>query len=158
MEILIHTYIIGHYNPLVRNIDLVSHTTYVVCINFIEKWRNLQSKVDSRRHFFWETFHGNFIYSQSLCQKSAERKLPKKYFCILFWCLAWGLNSGFLSNKLTLLIRLWRLHLEIFIYLYCPEKLLYVSKLESAINDNGLNACMHKNTGILKNFRLYNNK
>ena len=38
----IHTYIIGHYNPSVRIIDLVSHTTYVVCVNFIHKWRNLQ--------------------------------------------------------------------------------------------------------------------
>ena len=38
----IHTYIIGHYNPSVRIIDLVSHTTYVVCFNFIHKWRDLQ--------------------------------------------------------------------------------------------------------------------
>ena len=32
------------------------------------------------RFFFLKTFHGNFIYSQSFCQKSAERKSPKKYF------------------------------------------------------------------------------
>ena len=38
----IHTYIIGHYNPSVRIIDLVSHTTYVVCINFMHKWWDLQ--------------------------------------------------------------------------------------------------------------------
>ena len=31
----IHTYIIGHYNPSVRIIDLVSYTTYVVCYNFL---------------------------------------------------------------------------------------------------------------------------
>ena len=31
----IHKYIIGHYNPSLRIIDLVSHTTYVVCLNFI---------------------------------------------------------------------------------------------------------------------------
>ena len=43
----IHTYIIGHYNPSVRIIDLVSHTTSVVCVNFIHKWRDLQFKVDS---------------------------------------------------------------------------------------------------------------
>ena len=30
--ILAHTYIIGHYNPSVRIIDLVSHTTYVECV------------------------------------------------------------------------------------------------------------------------------
>ena len=40
--IRLHTYIIGHYNPSVRIIDLVSHTTYVVCVNFIHKWRDLQ--------------------------------------------------------------------------------------------------------------------
>ena len=28
---------VDHYNPSVRIIDLVSHTTYVVCINFIHK-------------------------------------------------------------------------------------------------------------------------
>ena len=44
-----HTYIIGHYNPSVRIIDLVSHTIYVVCVNFIHKWRDLQFKVDSER-------------------------------------------------------------------------------------------------------------
>ena len=48
----IHTYIIGHYNPSVRIIDLVSHTTYVVCVNFIHKWRDLQFKVGSKRQIF----------------------------------------------------------------------------------------------------------
>ena len=71
------TYIIGHYHPSVRIIDLVSHTTYVVCVNFILKWRDLQFKVDSERLICWQTFHGNFIYSQSFCQKSPERKSPK---------------------------------------------------------------------------------
>ena len=45
----IHTYIIGHYNPSVRIIDIVSHSTYVVCINIIRLWRDLQLKVDSER-------------------------------------------------------------------------------------------------------------
>ena len=31
----LHTYINGHYNRSVRIIDLVSHTIYVVCVNFI---------------------------------------------------------------------------------------------------------------------------
>ena len=45
-----YAYIIGHYNPpSVRIIDLVSHTTYVVCVNFIYKWQDLQFKVDSER-------------------------------------------------------------------------------------------------------------
>ena len=48
----IYTYIIGHYNPSVRIIDLVSKTTNVVCINFIHKWWDLQFKVDSERKIF----------------------------------------------------------------------------------------------------------
>ena len=55
-----HTYIISHYNPSVRIIDLVSHAAYIVCVNFIHKWRDLQFKVDSERQIFWETFHGSF--------------------------------------------------------------------------------------------------
>ena len=30
----IRTYVIGHYNPSVKIIELVSHITYVVCVNF----------------------------------------------------------------------------------------------------------------------------
>ena len=33
-----HTYLIGHYNPSVRIIDLVSQTTYVVCVILMHKW------------------------------------------------------------------------------------------------------------------------
>ena len=86
----IHTNIIGHDNPTVRIIDLVSHTTYVVCVNFIHKWRDLQFKVDSKRQISWEAFHGNSIYSQSFCQKFAERKSPKKY--ISYFILMSGLG------------------------------------------------------------------
>ena len=49
-----YIYIIGHYNSKVRIIDLVSHTTYVVCVNFIHKWRDLQFKLDSERQIFFE--------------------------------------------------------------------------------------------------------
>ena len=54
------SYIIGHYNPSVRITGLVSHTTYVVCVNFIHKWRDLQFKIDSERKIFWETFLWQF--------------------------------------------------------------------------------------------------
>ena len=92
------THIIGHYNPLVRIIDLVSYTTYVVCVNFIHKWRALQFKVDYERQIFWETFHGNFIYSQSNLLRGNRRR---NTFRISFWCLAWDSNPGFSSNKPT---------------------------------------------------------
>ena len=49
---VLHTYIIGHYKPSVRIIDLVSHTTYIVFVTFMQKWRDLQFKVDSERQIF----------------------------------------------------------------------------------------------------------
>ena len=56
------TYIIGHYyNPSVRIIDLVFHTTYVVCVNFIHKWRDLQFKVDSERQIYLRNFSWQFL-------------------------------------------------------------------------------------------------
>ena len=79
--------IIGHYNPSVNIIDLVSHTTYVMCVNFIHKWRYLQFKVDSERQIFWETFHGNFFW-----QKSADRISPKKYFSYFILMSGLGLE------------------------------------------------------------------
>ena len=42
-------YIIGYYNPSVRTIDPISHTTYVLCVNFLHDWRDLQFKVDSEQ-------------------------------------------------------------------------------------------------------------
>ena len=73
-------------------IVLVSHTTYVVCVNFIHTWRDLQFKVDSSRQIFWETFIA-WNLQRGNCRRNT--------FCILFWCLAWGANRGFSSNKLT---------------------------------------------------------
>ena len=37
-----HTYIYNSSLQPVRIIDLVSHTTYVMCVNFIHKWRELR--------------------------------------------------------------------------------------------------------------------
>ena len=62
----------------------------VVCVNFIHKRRDLRFKVDSKRHIFLKTFHGNFIYIRSFCQKSTEWKLRKIYF--LYFVLMSGLG------------------------------------------------------------------
>ena len=56
-NLAIHTYMVGHCNTSVRIIDLISNNTYVVCINFIHKWRDLQFKVDFEdflRNFSWQ--------------------------------------------------------------------------------------------------------
>ena len=69
-------YIIGHYNPSVGIIDIVSHTTYVVCVNFMHKWRDLQFKVDSERQIFFEKLF--LLLSEFLLE------------IFLFWCLLWS--------------------------------------------------------------------
>ena len=75
---LLHTYIHNwSLQPFCQDYDLVSHTTYAGCVNFIYKWLELHFKVDFERQIF-ETN----IYPQRFCQKSAERKSPKKCFHI----------------------------------------------------------------------------
>ena len=91
------TYIIGHYNPSVRFIiDLVSRTTYVVCvlILFISgETYSLKSTPNDMAILF---------YSQSLFQKSAKRKSLKNFFFhISFWWPTWNTNMSFTSNKPT---------------------------------------------------------
>ena len=57
-----------------------SHLTYVMSVNFINEWLDLNFKVYSKRQIFGKLFKAISIYSHSFCQKSAERKSPKKYF------------------------------------------------------------------------------
>ena len=58
-----HTYIHNYPLQSFKSGDyssfLVSHTTYVVCVNFIHKWQDLQFKVDSERQI-WETVPWQF--------------------------------------------------------------------------------------------------
>ena len=99
-----YTYIIGHYNPSVRIIDLVSHTTYVVCVNFTHKWRDLQFKVDSERLNFWETFHGNFIlFSEFLPEICWEEITEEILFVFSFdvWPGARNLAFRLISQHTT---------------------------------------------------------
>ena len=88
-----------------RDYSLASHTTHVVCVNFIREWwtlncGSLQFNVDSERRSFKKLFHGRFIYSQSFWQKCVEKKSPKKYFSYFIfddWPVIW--TQTFASNK-----------------------------------------------------------
>ena len=98
----LHTYIIGHYNPSVRIIDLFSHTTYIVCVNFIHKCREstVQSRLrttDFLKNFSWQFYLLSACFARNLLR--GNRRINT--FRILFWCLAWGSNPGFSSNKPT---------------------------------------------------------
>ena len=100
------TYIIDHYNSLLfNNFSFIyywpsfSHHLYVVCVNFIHKWRDLQFEVNFERHIFWETFHGNFYFlSEFFCQKSAESKSPQKYYSYFVLMSGLGYERGALQS------------------------------------------------------------
>ena len=87
------TYITGHYNPSVRIIDLVFHTIYVVCVNFIHKRRNLQFKVDSKLHILRNFPSQFYLRSEFLPEFCWEEITEEILFCILFGCHAWGSNT-----------------------------------------------------------------
>ena len=96
-----HTYMIDHYNHTVRFIDLVSHTTYIVCINFIHKWRLLQFIVAAERQIFQKPFMVVFLLSEFLPEICWEEIAKKILFVICFDSVAWATNPGFTSNKPT---------------------------------------------------------
>ena len=98
----IHNWPLQHFS---QDYGLASHTTHVVCVNFIREWwtlncGSLQFNVDSERRSFKKLFHGRFIYSQSFWQKCVEKKSPKKYFSYFIfddWPVIW--TQTFASNK-----------------------------------------------------------
>ena len=69
----IHTYIIGHYNPLVRIIDLVSHMSchVMLCVLILDINGGTYSLKSTPNDRFFETLFMAILFdSQSFCQKS----------------------------------------------------------------------------------------
>ena len=54
-------YLIVHYIAFSQDYNLTSHSTQIVCVNFIHEWRNYIS-MSIRAAVFCENFHDNFIY------------------------------------------------------------------------------------------------
>ena len=90
----IHTYIIVHYNPSVRIIDLVSNTTYVVAGGC-----SLKSTPNDR---FFEKLFMALLFTLIRNLLRGNRRINT--FCILFVCLACDQNPVFTSNKPTHLL------------------------------------------------------
>ena len=108
-------YIISHYNPSVRIIDLVSHVTYVMCV-VLYIGDETYTLISTPK----ETFHGNFIYSHSFCQKSAERRKSRRkcffIFCSDVWLGVWTLALCLISqhtNYGTTATAIWHLFSQI---------------------------------------------
>ena len=71
---------------------------------FIHKWRDLQFNVDSEGQiFFLRNFSRQFyFYAQSFLPEICWEEIAEEIlFVFCFWCLAWGSNPGFSSNKPT---------------------------------------------------------
>ena len=51
--------------PFSQDYSLASHTTYVLCVNFIRMWWDLEFNVDSERQIFEKLFQG-FLFSEFL--------------------------------------------------------------------------------------------
>ena len=66
----LHTYIIGHYKPSVRIVDLVSHTTYVVYVNFIHKGGTERQMF--LRNFSWQFYLLSKFLLEICCVEIAE--------------------------------------------------------------------------------------
>ena len=101
----IHTYIIGHCSPAVRIIDLVSHTAYVVCVNFIHKWRDLQFKVESERQIFLRNFSWQFLFTLRVFGRNLLRGNRRRNafctFCFDVWPGARTLALHLISQHTT---------------------------------------------------------
>ena len=89
-HIWITSFIITHIHDWLLQLwsldyDVLSHTIYVVCVNFILRRWNLQFKVNSERQIFSRNFSWQFYFNtQSFCQKPLEIKSPKKYLFHIF--------------------------------------------------------------------------
>ena len=64
MTVYIHNWPLQHAS---QDYGLASHTTHVVCVNFIRDWRDLEFNADYKRQIFGKLFNGRFIYSRSRC-------------------------------------------------------------------------------------------
>ena len=93
--------------PSSQDYGLASHTTHVVCVNFIREWRNLQFNVDSERQIFEKLFHGRFnLLSEFLPEMCWEEVAEEiffiyHFFFFFFWWLTCVRIQAFSSNKPT---------------------------------------------------------
>ena len=58
MYICIHNWLL---QPFSQDYGVVSHTTHIVCFNFIHEWRDLQFNIDNEQQTFKKLFQGRFI-------------------------------------------------------------------------------------------------
>ena len=72
-----HTYSLQQFS---QDYNLASHKTYVVCVNFMHKWRDLQFKVNSDRQIFLRNCSWQFYLLFELLPEICEEKIPAEIF------------------------------------------------------------------------------
>ena len=90
----VHTYIIGHYNTLVR-IRTQLFTQRILCVLILDEWRNLQFNFDFESPIFLRNFSWQFY---SFLEVLQERNIQIQFRSR---CLVQVLNRGLMSNKPT---------------------------------------------------------
>ena len=76
----IHTYLV--VTSLLSELRYTFRHNYVVWVNFINKWRDVQFKVDSEwQILFGKLFHGIFLFSHMVCS-FLQRKCHSLTRCI----------------------------------------------------------------------------
>ena len=97
-----HAYITGHYNPSVRITTSLPTPVMLCSLVFYICGGVYSLRSTSNDWIFDKIFMAGMFTLENFCYKSAERKLPKKYFFhISFWCMIWHTNPGFTCNKPT---------------------------------------------------------
>ena len=92
---LIHT-----LQPLSKDYGLASHTSHVVCFNFIHDSKDQQFNVDSERQIFWATFSWQVyllsrVFSRNLLKGNRRRNI--------FFLLRFDAWSGIRTRALRLI-------------------------------------------------------
>ena len=85
--------------PFSQDYDLASHTTHIVCFNFIREWWDLQFNIDSERQIFEKIFYVKFLFTLRVLARNLLR--GNRWRNAFFWCLAWDTNPNFTSSKPT---------------------------------------------------------
>ena len=89
----IHTYIIGHYNSSVRIIDLVSHTTYVVCVNFYTQVAGPTSLESTPNDRFFEKLFMAVLFTLRIFARNLLRGNRRRNICFSYFVLMLNLRD-----------------------------------------------------------------
>ena len=82
--VFLHTYIRNwSLQPFSQDSDLASHTIYVVCVNFIHEWRDLQLKVDPELQIFEKLFMAILFTLRVFARNMPRSRLRRNIYIFL---------------------------------------------------------------------------